>query len=181
MKVVAVLGSMRGDGSYSSTLAREVLRGAEAAGHEVVVYELKDMDLRGCYGCEACKKNNIDCVLQDDLKPYWKDLHEAGALVVSAPNFCSQVCGPMITYMNRHYCLISGEGKVRVHPGIKLVGVFSQGYEDGEAYKQAYAWYLDDFCNRDMVLVDTLIYTNSEALTAEHPLMQRAFEVGMSL
>jgi len=181
MKVVAVLGSMKPGKSYSSTLAREVLRGAEDAGHEVVIYELKKMHVEGCIDCFTCKGNGIDCVLDDDLKPYWKDLHEAGALVVAAPNFCSQVCGPMITYMNRHYCLLDAQWKVRIHPGIKLVGVFSQGQADPDKYKEYYDWYLGDFCNRDMVLVDTLVHTARQELTPDHPLMLRAYEVGKSL
>jgi multimeric flavodoxin WrbA len=133
MKVIAVLGSPREDG-YSSTLAREVLRGAADAGHQVVIYEINKMNLKGCQNCRHCKDNDSDCDLQDDLAPYWKDLHASGALVVSGPNYASQVCGPMITFMNRHYCLLDRDWKVRVHPGIKLVGVFSQGTSDPGAY-----------------------------------------------
>ncbi len=181
MKVIAVLGSFKAGESYSSTLAKEVLRGARDAGHETVVYELKSMNVEGCHDCGTCKKNGIDCILEDDLKPYWKDLHEAGALVVAAPNYCSQVCGPMITYMNRHYCLINGEWKPRIHPGIKLIGVFAQGNSDPEAYKAAYDWYLADFCNRDMVLVDTLVHAGYDPLTPDCDLMVRAYELGKSL
>ncbi len=57
MKVVAVLGSPHPDGP-SSTLAREVLRGALDAGHEVVVYELNKMNFKGCQGCGYCKAND---------------------------------------------------------------------------------------------------------------------------
>ena len=47
MKVVAVLGSPRAN-SNSSALARRVLEGAQAAGHEIVVYEINQMNIRGC-------------------------------------------------------------------------------------------------------------------------------------
>jgi multimeric flavodoxin WrbA len=180
MRVVAVLGSPREE-SFSSTLAREVLRGAADAGHKVTIYKVNKMDVKGCQGCRACKDHNVDCILQDDLQPYWKDLHESGALVVSSPNYASQVCGPMITYMNRHYCLLDADWKVRVHAGIKLVGVFSQGNGNPETYRAQYEWYLGDFQNRDMVLVDTLIHTSRQALTADHELMCRAYSVGKNL
>jgi multimeric flavodoxin WrbA len=180
MKVVAVLGSPREE-SFSSTLAREVLRGAVDAGHQVVIYEVNKMNVQGCQACRHCKEHNVDCIVQDDLKPYWKDLHECGALLVSSPNYASQVCGPMITYMNRHYCLLDKDWKVRVHPGIKLIGVFSQGNGDAEAYTAQYNWYLGDFQNRDMVLVDTLIHTGREPLTPDDELMRRAFSVGKNL
>ena len=183
MKVVAVLGSPRKD-SASSTIAREVLRGAEAAGHEVVIYNLNDMNVKGCQACGYCKKNYADCILNDDLKPYWKDLHEAGALIVSEPNYCSQINGPMITYMNRHYCLVSSlpdKAPVRVHPGIKLVGVFSQGYSKADAYLDNYKWFLGDFENRDMVLQDILVHAGDMPYDEGSEIMVRAYELGKSL
>ena len=180
MKVVAVLGSPHRDGA-SNRIAREVLRGAREAGHEVVEYVINDMNVRGCQGCGACKTNKIDCVLQDDLQPYWKDLHECGALLVAAPNYCSQVNGPMITYMNRHYCLITRDG-VRVHTGIKLIGVFSQGagqrYESAE---KAYDWFLHDFQNRDMVLHAKIVHTGADSLEADGEIMKQAYEAGKTL
>jgi multimeric flavodoxin WrbA len=180
MKVVAVLGSPHKEGP-SSTLAREVLRGAKDAGHEVVVYEINDMNVRGCQGCRYCKEHDADCIQQDDLQPYWKDLHGAGALVVSAPNYASQVCGPMITYMNRHYCLLDEDWKVRVHPGIKLVGVFAQGNPDAAGYLPQYNWFLGDFQNRAMQLVDTIVHTRELSFAAGSELMERAYRVGRGL
>lgn len=180
MKVLAVLGSPHKQGP-SSTLAREVLRGAQDAGHEVLIYEINEMQVRGCQGCRYCKNNNADCIVQDDLKPYWQELHSAGGLVVSAPNYASQVCGPMITYMNRHYCLLDANWNVRIHPGIKLVGVFSQGRPDPEAYLPQYNWFLGDFKNRNMALVDTIVHTREQSFTPGSPLMERAYRVGRGL
>ena len=180
MKVVAVLGSPRPDGG-SSTVACRVLDGARAAGHEVVVYEINKMSVRGCQACRVCKEKLVDCIQKDDLQPYWKDLHECGALVVSACNYCSMINGPMITYMNRHYCLIGGDGKVRVHPGIKLVGVFAQGNPDAERIANVYDWFLRDFQNRDMALVAKLVYSGRWPQEHIDALIERAYQVGLSL
>jgi len=180
MKVIGVLGSPHKEGP-SSTLAREVLRGARDAGHDVLVYEINDMQVRGCQGCRYCKDHNADCIVADDLQPYWAELHSAGALVVSAPNYASQVCGPMITYMNRHYCLLDRDWRVRLHPGVKLVGVFSQGNADAEAYAAPYRWYLGDFQNRAMQLVDTIVHTRALSTEPGSPLMQRAYEAGRGI
>ena len=180
MKVVAIYGSPHEDGP-SSVLTREVVRGAKDAGHEVVEYFINKMNLQGCQACGTCKKDKVDCILQDDLQPYWKELHECGALIVSAPNYCSQVCGPMITYMNRHYCLITADG-VRVHPGIKLIGVFSQGAgERYDAAEAAYDWFLGDFQNRDMVLHAKIVHTGNMTLESGAGTMKQAYEAGKSL
>lgn len=180
MKVVAVFGSPHPDGP-SARIARAVLEGARAAGHEIVEYHLNDMHVRGCQACGCCKRDQVDCILQDDLRPYWQDLHECGALVLAAPNYCSQICGPMITFMNRHYCLITAAG-VRLHPGVRLVGVFSQGARERyDAAEQAYDWFLRDFCNRDMVLHAKLVHTGADPLDADSPLLRQARQAGLTL
>jgi len=180
MNIIVVLGSPRKE-SQGNSLAMEVARGAESKGHSVTVFRVNDMNIRGCQGCRTCKLNNIDCVLDDDLKPYWSRLHTADALIISAPNYAGGVCGPMITYMNRHYCLIDADWKPRVHPGIKLVGVFSQGREDLEGYMPVYRKYLADFENRDMRLVDIIVNSARAPEGEFDKLMARAYEIGRSL
>ena len=183
MKVLGILGSPH-EHRPSSTVAREVLRGAAEAGHEVKIYALKEMNVRGCQACGYCKAHWCDCVLEDDLKPYWKDLQECGALVLAAPNYCGQIAGPMITYMNRHYCLMmmaDGKGIPRIHPGIQVVGVFSQGNADPDAYRKAYDWYLHDFEARGMQVKDVLIHTSQTPCGEGSELMRRAYEDGKRL
>jgi len=180
MKIICVLGSPR-EASNSTAVARRLLAGAEENGHEVKIYKLNDMDVRGCQGCRFCKENDVDCIVKDDLLGYWKELHECGALVVAAPNYASYPCGPAITYMNRHYCLIDKNWTPRIKPGIKLVGIFSQGQSDREKYAPAYKWLLGDFQNRGMVLVDTIVHTRGDSLDGDGELMRRAYEVGKSL
>ena len=183
MKVVAVLGSPHPDGP-SSTIAKEVIRGAKDAGHEVVIYQIDDIDFKGCRDCGYCKQHDADCILDDGLKPYWKDLHECGALIVSAPNYASNVRGDMITYMNRHYCLFTikdGNFTLRIHPGIKLVGIFSQGNSDPEAYMDNYKWFLGDFQNRAMELQDILVHTGGMPLDPDSEIMTKAYKLGKEL
>ena len=180
MNVMAVIGSPHKSGP-SATLTLQVAKGAEDAGHNVEIIWINDMNVRGCQGCGYCKDNSADCVVQDDLLPYWEKLHSSDALIVSAPNYASQVAGPMITYMNRHFCLIDKDWNPRIHPGIKLIGIFSQGQSDVEKYRAYYDWYLADFQNRDMALTDMLIHTREMSIEEDSPLMRRAYELGKSL
>ena len=180
MKVVAVLGSPHEHGP-SSTLAKEILRGAADAGHDTVVYNINDMNIKGCQACGYCKDNGADCIIEDDLKPYWKDLHECGALILASPNYCGNVTGPMITFMNRHYCIMMRDGTVTVDPGIKLVGVFSQGNGNKEAYISRYKEYLHDFEARKMELVDIIVHTKREDYTQGSDLCKKAYSIGNAL
>ena len=82
MKVIAVYGSPRMSGNCN-TLVKEAVKGARDAGHEVVEYVLNDMFVKGCQGCASCRKSETFCVVNDDLKPYWEQVKEAGGFLTS--------------------------------------------------------------------------------------------------
>ncbi len=181
MKLVVVLGSSRKD-SQSKKVAEAVIKGAKEKGAEVVIYEENNMKVRGCVGCGSCKKNNTDCVIDDDMRSYFKDLHQCDALLLTAPNYYSQVAGHMITFMNRHYCLMTSDHASRLKPGIKLVGIFAQGAPLGiEQYLRNYDWYLKTFANYGMEIVDTLVIGGNSDLSPEGEVMKKGYELGKSL
>lgn len=180
MKVVVVMGSPFRNGNVAR-LAQEVAKGARDAGHTIKQYYINDMNVRGCQGCRKCKNHGTDCILDDDLRPYWEDLHQAGALVVAAPLYCSTVCGPMITYMNRHSCILDLNNRSRLRPGIKLIGVFSQSRPEKDAYYGAYDWYLKDFENRDMVRQGMVINAGTVPVNEIPELMMQAYLLGNTL
>lgn len=177
MKLIAMLGSSRKD-SVTEKLAEKVMEGVKDAGGEVVVYHVNDRNIKGCRGCGACRKKGTDCVLNDDMKEYFEELRSADALLVSSPNYFSQVTGPMITFMNRHYCLSNPDHTSRLEPGKKLVGVFAQGAPEGMAkYEEHYDWYLSVFA-RHMELAGKLVAGGNSDLEA---LMKEAYETGKNL
>lgn len=177
MKVIAVYGSPRKDGN-SNTLLKEAVRGAKDAGHEVIEYYLNDMNVKGCQGCRTCRKENCFCVVQDDLKDYWDQVQEAGALMVSAPNYCSLLCGPVVTYMNRHYCILNDDFTTRWKPGKKIVGIFSQGNGDPKGYEHVYNHFLGDFEFRSMQRHAMIVHTSKSVL---EDLLPQAYEAGNTL
>lgn len=180
MKVVAVSGSPRINGA-SNTLLRQMIKGAKDAGHEVITYDINAINPKGCQACYACKNKDTDCVVADGLQPYWKDLHDCGALILAAPVYMGTLCGPMISYANRHYCLLNGKFEVRVHPGIKVIGIFAQGAQDTQLYQKQFEWYLSDFERRNMQIVDTLIYSGKQELPENCELMKKAYDLGYHL
>lgn len=183
MNVIAIKGSPRRQGD-TNVLIDEIIRGARDAGHSVTEYVLQSMNLKGCQACYACKvpgTPGCDCVLPDDLRPYWKQLHEADALILGAPIYAGSICGPMISYMNRHYCLLDEKRNVRVKPGIRVIGVFAQGQSDPDQYLDRIDWYLSDFERRNMVVRDKIIKTGRAPVAGDVELMRRAYEDGLHL
>lgn len=178
-KLVMVNASPHENGSCAQMLA-QIERGAREAGYEIVRYDLNRLYVNGCQGCGHCKKHGVDCIQEDDLTPYWRELHEAEALVVASPNYCGLVNGDFLNYMARHYCLL-WSGGCRLHPGVKLIGCFSQGREDTEAYIDHYDHILEDFENRDMGRRALLVYSPNLPEKKRKELLQSAYEAGRSL
>ncbi|MBO5501617.1 MAG: flavodoxin family protein, partial [Clostridia bacterium] len=82
-KIVAFAGSPRKEG-FSRQLMDRLLAGAEAAGAEVVVYDLNADGIKGCQGCFYCRKHDA-CAQQDVLQPMYGDIREACAVVATFP------------------------------------------------------------------------------------------------
>jgi len=181
MLVLAAKGSPRKEGR-TNRIIDEVLRGAGDAGHEVKVYNIGNMALQGCQACYACKDRVTDCVIDDELKAYFADLHRAAALVVGAPNYAGNVCGQMVSFMNRHYCLVDEPRNVHIPAGIKVVGIFGQGQPDREKYMDMYRWFMSDFERRHMELLDIIVAAGRGGEAADDAdLLIKAYNMGKSL
>jgi multimeric flavodoxin WrbA len=177
-KLVAVLGSSR-ENSVSLKAAEAFIKGAEEAGYETVIFNVNDMNLKGCMGCGSCRKNGTDCVIEDDMQKYYKELHSCSALLVTSPNYYANVAGPMITFMNRHYCMNNPDKTSRLQPGIKLAGIFAQGApENYPNYPDTYNWYMGTFTGKGMEKVCQIII-GGDSNTDD--MFKKAYDAGKNL
>ncbi len=144
-KMTVMLGSPRKQ-SVSSDAAEQIMTAANRAGFDIVEYNVNNMEVAGCQGCGMCREKGTDCIIEDDFSEYLKDLSASDVLIVTAPNYYSHIAGPMVTFMNRHYCLFDKDRKPRLQKKIKVFGIFSQGASaPREEYEQAYDWYMSIF------------------------------------
>ena len=177
-KLVVVSGSSRPE-SVSMKAAKEFIRGAEKAGYETVIFHINDMNAKGCVGCGSCRRNGTDCVISDDMQKYYREIHSCDALLVTAPNYYSQVAGPMITFMNRHYCLSNPDKTSRLENHIKFSSIFSQGAPaDYPKYPAVYDWYNSTFVAKGMELHYTQIIGGDSNI---EEVCQKAYAAGKSL
>ena len=128
--------------STSLKAVEEFLRGAAEAGHETELIKLND--LKGCIGCQGCKKEEAAasfCVQKDDLTRYFELLPEADIVVMGAANYMSWPMAQAWSFMNRHYCLTVGgtlERRLKIEPGKRLFTFFAQGSPDEDMYRKNY-------------------------------------------
>lgn len=144
-KMTVMLGSPR-EQSISTDAAERIMEATNKQGYEVIEYNINKMDVSGCQGCGACRNNGTDCIKEDDFLEYLDDLKTSDVLIVTSPNYYSHIAGPMVTFMNRHYCLFDKDRKPRLENKIKVFGIFTQGAPAPRPeYEAAYDWYMGIF------------------------------------
>ncbi|MCR4745985.1 MAG: flavodoxin family protein [Lachnospiraceae bacterium] len=104
MKTVIINGSPRKNQNTANIL-KEAQRGAEAAGHETVYYNLYDLKFTGCKSCLGCKrKGNTEpykCIIKDELSEVLDAIYEADHLIIGSPIYFGQPTGELRSFMER--------------------------------------------------------------------------------
>jgi len=104
MKVMAVNGSPRKTWN-TATLLKKALKGAASQGADTELVHLYDLNFKGCISCFACKtrggKSYGRCAVKDDLKPIFKKIEAADALILGSPIYFGLTSGEMRSFMER--------------------------------------------------------------------------------
>lgn len=147
MKVIAFNGSPRKKGN-TQFLLETVLKGAQSKGAETRLINLNELNIKGCQGCEACKKDLGNCVQKDDLSPLLREMAECDAIVLGTPVYYYQVTSQFKALVDRLYCFVNFEldpdtwevKEIRAFPeGKKIVVVTSRGdVENTETHPEVY-------------------------------------------
>jgi multimeric flavodoxin WrbA len=104
MKVMALNGSPRKKWN-TATLLEKALEGAASQGAKTELIHLYDLTFKGCISCFACKtkggKSYGRCAVKDDLKPVFRKIEKADAIVLGSPIYFGTVSGEMKSFMER--------------------------------------------------------------------------------
>lgn len=99
MKVAAIIATARKNGNVAQ-LAGQVLKGAEAGGHETALLNLYDYEIKHCVGCWQCAKGS--CVLRDDFPSVMARIEDADVVILGAPVYWGNIPGVMKAFFDRH-------------------------------------------------------------------------------
>lgn len=104
MKVIAFNGSPRKKWN-TATLLKKALEGTASEGAKTELVHLYDLDYKGCISCFACKekggKSYGRCVVRDVLKPIFRRVEEADAIIFGSPIYLGSITGEMQSFMER--------------------------------------------------------------------------------
>ena len=85
MKIVTFYGSPR-KGGNTDLLLNEALKLIRDAGHEIIRFDLNDMNIRPCQDCGGCETTG-ECVVDDDMSPVTDAIRVADRIIVASPIF----------------------------------------------------------------------------------------------
>ncbi len=146
MKVLGFNGSPRKNAN-TQTLIEAVLEAASRKGAETRLINLNELNIKGCQGCDACKKKIGACVQKDDLSPLLQEMKEAQAIILGTPVYWYHVSGQFKSFVDRLYCFYgedvdpaTGEKSLQVWfpHGKRFVVVTSQ--EAPEPFEPIHNW-----------------------------------------
>ena len=104
MKVMAFNGSPRKKWN-TATLIGKALEGAASKGAKTELIHLYDLNFKGCISCFACKtkggKSYGRCAVKDDLRPIFRKIEKADAIILGSPIYFGTVSGEMKSFLER--------------------------------------------------------------------------------
>ena len=115
MNVLILNGSPRKQGN-SATLAEHLAGAMENA--TVTRRDLYFMQYKGCMGCMACRKKRESCILEDDLTPVLREMHEADVVIFATPNYNGGPPGEMKCLIDRCFSFLRTD-----HFEMRAVGI----------------------------------------------------------
>ena len=103
MKIIVLNGSPRPSGNTKAMISA-FTEGAERAGHEVTVFDVCRMNIKGCLACEYCHTKAFrQCVQKDDMQKIYPILDEAEMIVLASPIYYHGFSGQLQCTINRIY------------------------------------------------------------------------------
>lgn len=180
-KVVAFMGSPRKEGN-TATLVKEIVRGAKEAGAEAKIYNLNDMNIKGCQSCFYCR-GVAGCSIKDDMQAVYEDIKEADAVVIGSPVYMFQVTAQTKLLFDRLFPLMDANFQPRFG-NKKTVMVYAQGNPDSNAFKTAFDTNTTVLNVMGLQVTDTILAFNAnDAGTAKNSadLLAQAFQAGKNL
>jgi multimeric flavodoxin WrbA len=136
MKAVGFIGSPR-KGGNTETLVNEILAGASEKGAKTTVYNITELNIKGCKACNSCH-DQAGCILKDDMRKLYDEITKADAVVFGSPIYMWQMSGQMkifidrlLPFLNPAYSLKEGKRK-------DLILAFTQGQSDSAIFMQYY-------------------------------------------
>ncbi len=128
MNILILQGSPRAHGN-TAWMADVFKNAAQAAGHQVTLYNVSHKKIAGCMACEYCHtKGNGTCIQKDDMQELYPLMAQAEVLVLAAPIYYFTLAAQIQAPIQRMYCV---NKPAKVQSMALLLSSYSPGVYDG--------------------------------------------------
>lgn len=129
-KIIILNGSPRKNGN-TVALIDAFSKGAESIGNKVTIFNLCDMNIRGCRGCfGGHSSNDHPCVQKDDMNQIYPVIKESDIVVLASPLYYWNFSGQLRTCMDRLFALEENDGNLlRGHHRASVLLMSAEGYD----------------------------------------------------
>jgi multimeric flavodoxin WrbA len=191
MKLAAFLGSGNKNGN-TAKIMKKVIEGAQANGIDHELFYLCDYHIKPCIGCRACEKTHQCRIKDDDVPILHKALMECDAILMGTPTYYGDVTGQYKQFVDRVYPFIDikkdlvnktlyfGSILTKKKPGILVAITGGHSEEILERHTSVTKHCFNDI-NAYLWKELLVPYTTWEPISENHPIMPKAYEVGLSL
>lgn len=180
MRVIGFVGSPRKEGN-TTILVEKILSGAAAAGAETKVYNLNELNIRGCQACNYCKTHNR-CQQEDDMTPLYDELIAADAIVIGSPIYMGYLSAQTKLFLDRLYAFFNPGGTSALPRGKKAALVYSQGGGDNAELIESLAKSINDLFGMEVKgIVGGNGLNEPGAVKKNDTLIDKAFKLGGEL
>ncbi len=129
MKITIINGSPRKNGNCS-ILIEEVKRAAGDAGADITHYDINELDIEPCKGCDYCVSRG-HCKFDDDAIGILENLETSDLLVFASPIYYGQITAQSKLIIDRFYSISMNYS--RSFPP-KAISIFTHALEE-EAFE----------------------------------------------
>ncbi len=144
MKKILILDFSPRKKGNSAALTSLMAEAVTASGSEAVCYAIRDIDVRPCKACGACKKKDVAfCAQKDDFTAMMPLLDECDGVIAAAPIYFGHVPGPAKCFVDRFYGFFNpmvDHPLFTVKESKKLAAVMPCGGGDPAAYEPVAQW-----------------------------------------
>jgi multimeric flavodoxin WrbA len=183
IKVLALLSSPRKKGN-STTLAEQIIKGAESAGATVERVFLHGQQISPCRACYACRQpRSKGCAIDDDMQPIYSKLVDSDAWLIASPVYWFTMSAQTKLFMDRCFALLAY--KRNVFKGKRIA--IAMSYADADPFSSgcvnALRAFQDAFNYTGSTIVG-MVYGSADKpgeIKSNKVLMKQAEELGKEL
>lgn len=100
MKIIGIQSSPRGKKSNTLKLLDAALNGATKAGAKVETINVTKLKIKYCKACNSCQEKGV-CSIKDDYQLVLEKLLDADGIILSSPNYITNVTAQLKTFFDR--------------------------------------------------------------------------------